>query len=828
MLTLLTVTYGQFKDPVKYDAQLLPYRGIILDTDDNGCDEFLGFDGSSALGEIASYKITAVDTVLEKKVLLKDLYSGNIRSGFLDRDNYPDLIGFSQSGIYVYINDTKGSFTNVQTFLSTPSTYYADVQLGDIDHDGDIDLLYAFQDKIFWHRNSGDSLVSDPEVLIANIRGRIGNFLITDVNNDKVFDFIILNLYGDDDMVWVEQIGPLEFAEKQVIVTNITSDKNKFEYVDFNLDGFKDIILLRSSIFSSSVFLLFNDGNQNFIPKRGFDAFSSEERIDDFVISDFNNDGWPDMIYHDRDLNNSNVRSAKIFVKLNNKGLEFVSERMLDSDTGIDVGLFSIDLDDDGDVDLLASLSNKSEIRYYENLSLSAKISGSVFFDSDNDKFKDSTESGLARIPIEVVPDAKYVSTDEEGNFTVYLENGNYTISPSVDDCWVRTTDKAIFRAQVNVGDCIDGIDFGFDIGVNESDFNVESFLNNGFNRCGFYTPMWGSYVNRSCTTFSGTITIIGKEIGDVKSVSPIPTELSSTEISWYVDSLLPNQVFNTSLEYYTSLPTNRNDSTFFKVRIVDNIGQEILSQYSYEIRCSYDPNDKQVSPARSLYLEDNYILTDEKLTYTIRFQNTGNDTAFRVVIRDILSDQLDPLTFNMVASSHTCQTSIDDEGQVVFRFDDILLPDSVTNPTGSQGFVQFEILPKQNLTNNTVIPNRAAIYFDLNQPIITNTVKVIVVDEIPGTTSIEDLLSDNNEVMIFPNPSDGFFNLVFQSGIPKITMTLEVFDTAGKQILTKIINDSTSRFSLQQQPAGLYFYRIIDRSNYDTLSSGALVVDPH
>ena len=49
------------------------------------------------------------------------------------------------------------------------------------------------------------------------------------------------------------------------------------------------------------------------------------------------------------------------------------------------------------------------------------------------------------------------------------------------------------------------------------------------------------------------------------------------------------------------------------------------IFQYCSEIRCSYDPNDKLVNPARS----GNYTLFEEALIYTIRFQNTGNDVAF-------------------------------------------------------------------------------------------------------------------------------------------------------------------------------------------------------
>jgi uncharacterized repeat protein (TIGR01451 family) len=62
-------------------------------------------------------------------------------------------------------------------------------------------------------------------------------------------------------------------------------------------------------------------------------------------------------------------------------------------------------------------------------------------------------------------------------------------------------------------------------------------------------------------------------------------------------------------------------------------------------IRAAYDPNDKQVVPTGvgALGLIDSS--SKLPLTYTIRFQNMGNDTAIKVVIRDSISPHLDILT---------------------------------------------------------------------------------------------------------------------------------------------------------------------------------------
>jgi hypothetical protein len=59
---------------------------------------------------------------------------------------------------------------------------------------------------------------------------------------------------------------------------------------------------------------------------------------------------------------------------------------------------------------------------------------------------------------------------------------------------------------------------------------------------------------------------------------------------------------------------------------------------------------------------------------------------------------------------------------ELVFTFENILLPDSTTNFEGSLGHVYFQVKPRAGLVPGTVIENTAAIYFDFNAPIITNT----------------------------------------------------------------------------------------------------------
>ncbi|RYY31477.1 MAG: T9SS type A sorting domain-containing protein [Chitinophagaceae bacterium] len=186
----------------------------------------------------------------------------------------------------------------------------------------------------------------------------------------------------------------------------------------------------------------------------------------------------------------------------------------------------------------------------------------------------------------------------------------------------------------------------------------------------------------------------------------------------------------------------------FFTARIaappLTEIGDRLLSQASVKfdmkdetpfndtfalteiVGGSFDPNDKAELHGGVFPVD---LLTTDKLHYLIRFQNTGTDTAFNIVIRDTLDHALDVSGFEMVAASHPYTMKIKDGRHVEWRFNNVLLPDSNRNEKASHGFLAFSIKPKASLKIDDVITNKASIYFDYNLPIVTNITSTRIVD---------------------------------------------------------------------------------------------------
>ncbi len=138
-------------------------------------------------------------------------------------------------------------------------------------------------------------------------------------------------------------------------------------------------------------------------------------------------------------------------------------------------------------------------------------------------------------------------------------------------------------------------------------------------------------------------------------------------------------------------------------------------------VSCAYDPNDKQATPEG--YTDNHFILQDTELEFKIRFQNTGNAPAFDVRIDDQIDlNVFDLSSFEPQSASHSYSTIVQPDGMVQFVFNNIMLPDSNSNEPESHGFVIYKIRTKQVLEIGSVLNNTAAIFFDDNPPIITNT----------------------------------------------------------------------------------------------------------
>lgn len=232
----------------------------------------------------------------------------------------------------------------------------------------------------------------------------------------------------------------------------------------------------------------------------------------------------------------------------------------------------------------------------------------------------------------------------------------------------------------------------------------------------------------------------------------------------------------------------------------------------------SFDPNDKQGFPTG--VLAEHYIPLNQPIEYLIRFQNTGTDTAFTVMIRDTLDVGFEVASVRPLGSSHPYSFSVMGQNILQFTFASILLPDSNTNEVASHGFVKFNIEPKKDLLNGTVVQNKAAIYFDFNDPVITNTTWHTFGDKYLDVSNV--VFSLGIGLDVFPNPSTEYTTFLLKSASP-VRGTLQVFDMSGSRVSEQDFEHNQFEFQSGQLQAGCYFFKII--SNDQPLAAGKMIV---
>lgn len=216
--------------------------------------------------------------------------------------------------------------------------------------------------------------------------------------------------------------------------------------------------------------------------------------------------------------------------------------------------------------------------------------------------------------------------------------------------------------------------------------------------------------------------------------------------------------------------------------------------------RGAYDPNDITVSPAGD-NAEGRVPVATSKLEYTIRFQNVGTDTAFTVVVSNPIEADLDMTTLKVLDYSHDYNINwFPGRGTVNFNFPDIQLVDSITNEAGSNGFIRYTI----DLTApaaGVVVNNDAGIYFDYNEPVLTNTTITTLMDRPVSATNLPTFAECEASFTQFGD--------VARWNFPRQPYELSVVDVNGRVIARQTgVGDRVETALTSTQP-GLYFISV-------------------
>ncbi len=258
-----------------------------------------------------------------------------------------------------------------------------------------------------------------------------------------------------------------------------------------------------------------------------------------------------------------------------------------------------------------------------------------------------------------------------------------------------------------------------------------------------------------------------------------------------------------------------------FLTQFADEDGEPYLDMDCRENIGSYDPNSKEASPrgATAAHL----IEQNTDIEYQINFQNYGSDTAFTVVIRDTLDNNLNINTLELGASSHAYTWSLENRSTLKVIFDKINLTTQKQNDSLSQGYVRYRIAQNPDLPYGTSLTNRAGIYFDFNKPIMTNQTfhKLGKFPTVLVSSDETTAIPSNLTVKVMPNPfkEATIFKI---EGVENEQFNLELFDIRGMKIYQQYFIGNELLFDKILEK-GFYFYQISGENGSRT--SGRVLV---
>lgn len=472
------------------------------------------------------------------------------------------------------------------------------------------------------------------------------------------------------------------------------------------------------------------------------------------------------------------------------------------------------------------------------NSSCYCTISGKVYRDANSNCTIDGGETGISNIMIHCA-NFGYAFTDANGNYSFRVPTGTYTLSESVNATYplAPCQSNAVVQSVTAASGCTTTVNFANNV-VTLHDLHIIT------TSYPYNAPIPGNpYFQKVIIENNGTVseptvqigyTTDGQLGGFIASPALFTQQNATTYPNWYsvqtgFPTLAPgtssqiNLTYNTPTNIPIGTTVNFYDTTAYAaplgtVWLLDQTPWDNVQNYQQTVIGSYDPNFKEVSPKGTG--PQGYIASkDSILSYVIHFQNEGTYFAQNVSVKDSLDANLDWTTLRPGYSDHSYTTTVSEGGVVTFKFANINLPwKSQYGDVMSSGMVSYTIKRKRQLAQGSQIKNKAAIYFDYNAPVITNTTLNTLKDL--NVSIDEKTRQEDNSMILYPNPATNLLNVFIQTdGAEKIQVN--VIDLAGKLLQSREFDaqagDNVFRTNIAELASGIYFIQVKQQDVFTT-----------
>lgn len=275
----------------------------------------------------------------------------------MDNDNDIDIVGSARFGSKVSWWENDGSESFTEQVISTSAWYAMGVSAADMDNDDDIDVVCAAQeaDAVLWWENDG--MQGFTQHVASNIVSPSFIYL-ADVDSDEDQDILVAACEdGSNKIVWLENIGSTEFTF-HIIKENWINANSVFVS---DLDSDNDMDVLATASFrldpqNGEISWFENDGNQNFTEHNIINNYG---RPSCAIAADIDNDDDIDII--------ASVCVLHRILLFENDGAQNFTSNIIATNFLRPHNLCTADIDNDSDLDILGTSINLDQIAWFEN-----------------------------------------------------------------------------------------------------------------------------------------------------------------------------------------------------------------------------------------------------------------------------------------------------------------------------------------------------------------------------------------------------------------------------------------------------------------------------
>ena len=414
----------------------------------------------------------------------------------------------------------------------------------------------------------------------------------------------------------------------------------------------------------------------------------------------------------------------------------------------------------------------------------------------------DQLDSNFPYLKLNITDDSSTTVTivpDQSGAYSYGVKAGSYTITPILENPNYYTISPA--TASVVFNNVYSPFSADFCISTKGTFRDLEVIiLPLDSPQSNLESKYKIIFKNKGTVAQSGAVKLMFDATAlNLIAANPDITSQSAGVLNWNFTNLLPQETQSILVSFKVNSVVKAGYSLNYSVNITNTTDATPFDN-NHELRQTVV--NSPISNSK-ICLQGNSISTSkvgDYLYYVVRFENTGNSAVTSLVVKDLIDiSKFDISTLVPIDGSQTFSTIISNNATVEFIFENINLSFDNGN---NIGYVVFKIKTLANLENDAVITNVANIYFDYNEPILTNT----------ASTSVQNLKIQDNllyePVIVYPNPVKNILNIQDNNQI--VISSINIYNLLGQLVQTQFNSDgSIKSIDVSTLKKGLYFIRI-------------------